>query len=609
MQNPVEGTILTVARAAADAASATPASGAGLVAVLEAARQGAADALARTPDLLPVLKTAGVVDAGGAGFVLLLDAFLHVADRPALARLPGRRPRTARARPLGRSEPRSGRRRGAGLALRGHVPARSARRVAPAVPRGVGRSGRLDRRGGRRRPVELPHPHRRHRRRHRGRRWRPAGPAASGSPTCGSRSRRSAGCGRRPVPTAEAEPTPEPVRCAVGRGLHRRGHPAHLPVAGRPPGGERRPVDEPVHRRPARRHRRRPRRAGGDPAQQQQHRPRRRTGRPPGRPSRSGSSPPAASRRASRPCSSTTPKATPTPTSPLMSESAGRVVAGEVTRAVRASVCDAGPIAEGDYLGLSRQGHRGRRAPTWPRRPPACSSACIDADHHEIVTIIAGEGAGAADTRRITEWIAAQHPGADQRGAPRGPAAVPLPLLIDVARSARGAASTVACEVARTDSRPRPASGGDRGRPAQPGRARSTATPSSAMGIDSVLDLVTHYPRRYIDRTNQADIADLVDGQEAMVLGEVRRSYGPAHPAGADAGRGRPVRRLELPVAHVLQPALAGQAAERGHPGGGVRQGRALSGPAPDDESGRRPGRRPDRPDRPGVSAVGEGRA
>ena len=45
----------------------------------------------------------------------------------------------------------------------------------------------------------------------------------------------------------------------------------------------------------------------------------------------------------------------------------------------------------------------------------------------------------------------------------------------------------------------------------------------SAMGIDTVLDLLTHYPRRYIDRTNQASIAELVEGQEAMVLATVRR--------------------------------------------------------------------------------------
>jgi ATP-dependent DNA helicase RecG len=45
-----------------------------------------------------------------------------------------------------------------------------------------------------------------------------------------------------------------------------------------------------------------------------------------------------------------------------------------------------------------------------------------------------------------------------------------------------------------------------------------------AVGVDSVLELVTYYPRRYLDRTNQADIADLVEGREAMVLGTVRRS-------------------------------------------------------------------------------------
>ena len=43
------------------------------------------------------------------------------------------------------------------------------------------------------------------------------------------------------------------------------------------------------------------------------------------------------------------------------------------------------------------------------------------------------------------------------------------------------------------------------------------------MGVRTVLDLVTFYPRRYIDRTNQAAIADLVDGDEAMVLAVVRK--------------------------------------------------------------------------------------
>jgi hypothetical protein len=73
---PVEGTILTVASAAAIGA----AKGSDLVGVVESARSEAADALARTPEMLPVLAQAGVVDAGGSGYLLLLDAFLLVLD-------------------------------------------------------------------------------------------------------------------------------------------------------------------------------------------------------------------------------------------------------------------------------------------------------------------------------------------------------------------------------------------------------------------------------------------------------------------------------------------------------------------------------------------------
>lgn len=80
MEDPVEGTILTVARAAGEGARRAAAGGEDLVAVLEAARREGEVALARTPDLLPPLKAAGVVDAGGAGFLLLLDAFLAAAD-------------------------------------------------------------------------------------------------------------------------------------------------------------------------------------------------------------------------------------------------------------------------------------------------------------------------------------------------------------------------------------------------------------------------------------------------------------------------------------------------------------------------------------------------
>ena len=70
---PIEGTILTVVREAADAAVRAAGDGATLAAMLRVARAAGRESLANTPELLPVLKEAGVVDAGGAGFLLLLD--------------------------------------------------------------------------------------------------------------------------------------------------------------------------------------------------------------------------------------------------------------------------------------------------------------------------------------------------------------------------------------------------------------------------------------------------------------------------------------------------------------------------------------------------------
>jgi len=77
---PVEGTILTVVREASEAGAAAADEGAALVDVLDRSKAQGADALGRTPEMLPVLKEAGVVDAGGTGFLLLLDALLHVLD-------------------------------------------------------------------------------------------------------------------------------------------------------------------------------------------------------------------------------------------------------------------------------------------------------------------------------------------------------------------------------------------------------------------------------------------------------------------------------------------------------------------------------------------------
>ncbi len=73
---PAEGTLLTVARAAAQAAARADSDDLG--AVVAAAAEGAAKALALTPTQLPALARAGVVDAGGRGLVVLLEALVEV---------------------------------------------------------------------------------------------------------------------------------------------------------------------------------------------------------------------------------------------------------------------------------------------------------------------------------------------------------------------------------------------------------------------------------------------------------------------------------------------------------------------------------------------------
>jgi hypothetical protein len=78
---PVEGTILSIARAGAEGARSQSDS---LTTMVRGARDYARDALAFTPEQLPVLKEAGVVDAGGAGLLLFFDALcVVVANDPA----------------------------------------------------------------------------------------------------------------------------------------------------------------------------------------------------------------------------------------------------------------------------------------------------------------------------------------------------------------------------------------------------------------------------------------------------------------------------------------------------------------------------------------------
>ena len=45
------------------------------------------------------------------------------------------------------------------------------------------------------------------------------------------------------------------------------------------------------------------------------------------------------------------------------------------------------------------------------------------------------------------------------------------------------------------------------------------------LGVETVLDLLTYYPRRWVDRTNEARVGDLQPGEEALVLVTVRSSH------------------------------------------------------------------------------------
>jgi hypothetical protein len=87
-----------------------------------------------------------------------------------------------------------------------------------------------------------------------------------------------------------------------------------------------------------------------------------------------------------------------------MAASARRVVAGEVTQAVRDATGPMGPIRAGDWIGLSRDG-----VEVVGETMGEAASGLLGkllCDEHELVTLIEGEGARVADTRQITEWLA-----------------------------------------------------------------------------------------------------------------------------------------------------------------------------------------------------------
>src|SRR5271166_4774356 len=94
------------------------------------------------------------------------------------------------------------------------------------------------------------------------------------------------------------------------------------------------------------------------------------------------------------------------------------------------------------------------------------------------------------------------------RAASRGPAALPLPRLGRVTEAAGGRTLRFLANKGIAELRSV--------------KARKAAG-LEAMEIETVLDLLMHYPRRYIDRRHQSEIAALAEDEEAMVTATVRR--------------------------------------------------------------------------------------
>jgi DAK2 domain fusion protein YloV len=80
VMRPVEGTMLTIIRVAADHAATSASRTSSLMTVLKDALSGAEEALAQTPEMLDILRQAGVVDAGGQGVVHILEGLYRYAQ-------------------------------------------------------------------------------------------------------------------------------------------------------------------------------------------------------------------------------------------------------------------------------------------------------------------------------------------------------------------------------------------------------------------------------------------------------------------------------------------------------------------------------------------------
>ena len=409
VMRPVEGTILTVVRESAEAAVAhVEAAGddATLVSVLDTARTAGGASLERTPELLPVLADAGVVDAGGAGFLLLLDVLLHLVDGRPVPDAPEGTAEPALVHAHGDDHARSAEHDAlAGLKYEVMYFLEAPDETIPAfkdVWAGIGDSIVVVGGDG----IWNCHIH---------------------TDDIGASIEAALDCGRprnirvtdlleqvgeeKWVREAEAHPEPAPdlapVPCAVvavstGDGIRRIFH--SLGVQGTVTGGQSMNPStaqllEAVEAAPADHVVILPNNKNIIPVAQQVDAQTSKTVRVV--PTR-GIAEGFASLLAYD------PQATGDENLEEMTAAAEAVLAGEVTQAVRDSTCDVGPIKEGDFLGIAREGIRSVE-PTVAEAATVLLGELIT-DDHEILTIIEGEGATDGTTRQITEWLGDAHP-------------------------------------------------------------------------------------------------------------------------------------------------------------------------------------------------------
>lgn len=407
VQRPVEGTILTVVREAADAARDAAAGGTPLVDVLARTREAGQVSLDGTPELLAVLKEAGVVDAGGAGFLLLLDAMLHVVDGRAVPSPPDAPEGAAdRVRSGGAVTPETGK-HVSELRYEVMYLLEAPDEAMPAfreVWAGIGDSIVVVGGDG----IFNCHIH-----------TDDIGPAIEAAIEIG-RPRQirvtdlldelHAVEEERWVREASSEvapgPGPDPVPCGVvavatGEGIRRifgNLRVQQVVTGGQSMNPSTAQLLEAVEAVPAPEVVILPNNKNIIAVAEQVDALTDKTVRV--LPTRSITEGFAA-------LLAYDPQATAEANVAEMRTHAEAVVNGEITQAVRASSCDAGPIAEGDWLGISRDGIQ---VVAGELGEAACQLLDRLIEGHELVTVIEGDGASPGCTRHITQWLEEHHP-------------------------------------------------------------------------------------------------------------------------------------------------------------------------------------------------------